>query len=340
MQFLSIDESTTLSDLSQVVGSRNVDTVLSANSLTRTPYVGADFSYKCNEIVRNASLPVSTNRKIALLNTLTSDSEVYEKACLMSEDEWQIFSALNTFNSALNIPSSVSIPSSSAVIGNNQSVASSVYRQTMSQLRQNGTIDPSIFSDYSSTVTGRSTTSFGSTPVGGDIFSEFRIPWGEVQLYSSLANETIDFPCYPEEFDTARSATYGTMPETLYQYEPWYVYESSGPREQTITFKFHRDMWTGDHRDGKANELIRFCEANCYPEYNGSAVNTSIVTLYIHGTAFIRGIMTGVGTHFEGPYGLDGMPLYCELTLTITEVASSPLSYSSVRNMNIVGGYD
>ena len=29
-----------------------------------------------------------------------------------------------------------------------------------------------------------------------------------------------------------------------------------------------------------------------------------------------------------------------ELTLTINEVASSPLSYSSIRNMNIVGGYD
>lgn len=339
MQFLSINERTTLSELSQSVGSRNVDIVLATNGLTRCPDMGKQFATKCRNI-ETTSAPVSSKQKMTLLNTLTSDSEVYEKACLMSDSEWKVFAATNTFNSALRIPDSVSMPSSANTIGNNQSVSSSVYQKTMQQLKTSGTIDSSIFSDYSVTTTAVSGTSLGSMDAANDVFSDFRIPWGEIQLYSSIPDESIDFPCYPEELEGSRIANYGTMADTLYQYEPWYVYESSGPREQSLTFKFHRDMWTGDHRDGKANELIRFCEANCYPEYSGSSVNTSIVTLYVHGTAFIRGIMTQVQTHWDGPLGQDGWYLNCELTITISEVAASPLNFASIRKMNVIGGYE
>lgn len=453
MQFLSITKSTTLSDLSKAVGTRNVDVVLSTNSLTRSPNIGKQFEDLCNgiakglpatstearkwvsgtaqtvaetlregwvsttkahrkgvlvidetasaaaetvkdgytriyqsgnqvmnwakqlsaeakeelfgsdtvpelnrnsvivedkdwsfsEAVKNDMLEnprdVSPKRKMTLLNTLTSDGEAYEKACLMSEDNWRVFSALNTFDGALKIPETVQMSPSASLIGSNTSVSKVIYERTMRDLQVNGEIDPVIFSDYSTRVQGKIDENFGTTGTTTNLFEAFNLPWGDIQLYSSLADETIDFPVYPEEIEYSRVANYTTMNETLFQYEPWQIYESSGPREQTFTFVFHRDMWSGDHRDGKANELVRFCEANCYPEYDGAAVNTATVTLYIKGTAHITGIITNVATKWSGPLGLDGWYLQCELSITITEVASSPLSFSTVRKMNVIGGY-
>ena len=277
---------------------------------------------------------------MGFLNTLTSDSEVYEKAALMDEGEWKVFAELNTFPDAIRIPSSVNIPSSAQTIGNDQSVSSSVYQKTMKQLKEYGYINPATFSDYAAGSLGAAHEGVGSATVQDDVFSAFHIPWGEVQIYSSISGETMDFPCYPEEVEYTRGATYDEMDGTLYQYEPWLTYKSSGPREQSITFMLHRDMWTGDHRDGKCNDLIRFCEANCYADYNGAAVNTALVTIYIHGTAFITGVMTQVSPHWQGPIGLDGWYLQCELTITINEVAAAPLSYSSIRKMNVIGGYN
>ena len=339
MQFLSIDKNTTLSDLSQAVGTRNVDTVLSTNSLTRSPNIGKQFEAKCDQIVALATNPVTSKRKMTLLNTLTSDGEAYEKACLMSEDEWQVFSSLNTFNGALKIPETIQMAPSASLIGSNQSVSKVIYERTMRDLQTTGEIDPVIFSDYSARAHGKVQDGLGATGSVTNLFEAFNLPWGDIQLYSSLADETVDFPVYPEEIEYSRVANYTQMNETLFQYEPWYMYESSGPREQTFTFHFHRDMWSGDHRDGKANDLIRFCEANCFPEYDGAAVNTATVTLYIKGTAHITGIITNVTPTWKGPIGLDGWYLECELSITIAEVASSPLSYSTVRKMNVIGGY-
>ena len=147
----------------------------------------------------------------------------------------------------------------------------------------------------------------------------------------------MDFPVYPEELSESTLANYTQMPELLYQYEPWQLYQSSGPRSITFTFHFHRDMWTGDHRDGKANQLIRFCEANCFPEYNGSAVNIPIATMYIKGQAFISGVVTEVTKEWSGPLGLDGFYLECTLGISITEIAPQPLNYSTVRRLPLIG---
>ena len=339
MQFLSIDKHTTLSDVSNAVGTRNVDTVLTTNGLTRSPNIGQQFEDKCKQIARTVVETITPKRKITLLNTLTSDSQAYEKACLMSENEWKVFSTLNTFQGTLKIPETINMSSSANVIGSNQPISTNIYNKTMKQLQTTGVIDAVLFSDYSSRL-GGSSINLGNVGIANDVWQAFRIPWGEVKLYSSLADDSIDFPVYPEEMEYSRGANYTEMTETLFQYEPWYIYESSGPREQTITFKFHRDMWSGDHRDGKANDLIRFCEACCYPDYNGAAVNTSSVTLYIKGAPHITGIMKTVTPHWSGPIGLDGWYLVCELSIVIAEVASVPLSFSTVRKMNVIGGYN
>lgn len=334
MQFLKISESTTLSQLTSQVGSRNVDHVLSLNDISRSPYVGKALYTKTAQISAS-STSVSVERKIAILNTFTQDSDIFEAAALLSDSSWKVMSALGTFNDMLRIPESIQLPDSTDILGNSVAIGRTVYEKVMNSLKATNTVDPGIFTKYTSTQAAKILNSSSNQPK--EAMEWFKLPWGDITLHSSLDDTSIEFPVYPEELSDNRQASYTTMPDILFQYEPWQIYQSSGPRTNTYTFKFHRDMWTGDHRDGKANELIRFCEALCYPEYDGSAVNTSTATLYIAGSPLISGIVTDVTPHWSGPIGLDGFYLVCELSITITEVSKTALNYSVVKQKGLIG---
>lgn len=337
MQFIQVKNNTTLSELTKLVGSRNVENILHLNDVSRVPNIGKAFADKCAEKIAGAA-EVSSARKETLLSTLTGDSDVFETASLMSSSGWKLLDSANTLPGMMKVPDSVTIPDSTSVLGNGTPVGTDVYKKAITNLRQPPhTIDPTIFGGYSSVRTANIINRVSHTSNDGDPMQWFRIPWGEVTLYSSLRDETLEFPVYPTELSDGVRANYSTMPDLLYQYEPWNLYTGSGPRSQSYSFSFHRDMWTGDHRDGKANDLIRGCMANCYPEYKGSAVYTSTVTLYIAGKALISGILTDVTVNWEGPLGLDSWYLYCKLDLSITEVSKQPLSYDVVRRKPLIG---
>lgn len=333
MQFLLINEDLTLSQLSDRVGERNVEYILYANNLTRTPRIGKQFQAMVEESYGGSA--VDWQRKSTILNTFTDHSDIFEKAALLNENGWKTLSTYSTFPDALRIPESITISDGTDVLGDSDGVTSVIYRKAMSQLSTPPyTIDPGIFNEYS---TMRNSTIFDTGTETNNPIQGFNLPWGKVTLYSSLSDTSMDIPCYPEEMEDSRAANYTTMPDLLYQYEPWYLYESSGPRQVSYKFELHRDMWTGDHRDGKCNQLIRFCEANCFPRFSGSAVNIPSVTLYVNGDCLISGIMTEVSKKWSGPLGLDGFYLYCELTLSITEVSKIPLNYDTVMNKSLIG---
>lgn len=336
MQFLTINGSTTLPELSEKLGYNNVQSVLHLNNVPRVPNIGKKFLDQCAAIAQDTP-NVSTQRKISLLNNLTSDSDVFEAAATSSSSGWKLLSAVGTISGCLRVPDSIRIPDSTDVLGNSVAVAADIYQKTISSI-QNAPhyVDPSIFNTYSYQ---RPSNIISGARVGGSSGNPmqlFKIPWGEITLYSSISKESIDFPVYPKEVSNSAKASYTTMPDILYQYEPWQIYTSSGPRTQTYSFDFHRDMWTGDHRDGKANELIRACMANCYPEYRGSAVNTPRVTLYISGNAVISGILTDVDVSWDGPIGLDNWYLHCTLSITITEVSDHPIDYYYMKNKPLI----
>lgn len=337
MQFLSINSNTKLSELSELVGSRNTSTVLHINNLSRSPNIGREFQDICDQAIEDTS-DVSYQRKTALLNNFTTDSDIFETAALTTSSGWKLLSSMSTLPNMLKVPDDIILPDSTEVLGNGEPVKSAIYNKVMDSLSTPPHyVDPSIFNDFSTTA-GSSIIDFGqSTPRNSDPMQWFRVPWGEVSLYSSLDDTKIDFPVYPESVSDSAKANYTQMPDLLYQYEPWQVYNSSGPRSQSYTFDFHRDMWTGDHRDGKANELIRACMANCYPEYKGSAVYTSLVTLYIAGKALITGVMTDVNVEWDGPLGLDNFYLHCKLEIQITEVSQQALNYTVVKNKGLIG---
>lgn len=335
VKYLQITRDTTLNDINDIVGPRNTQYILAANNLSWTPYVGEEFYNLQQEVIENSS-DVSWQRKSSLLNNLSGSTDVFEIASLLSESGWKVLSNLDTLPDTLKIPETIDIPISEGIVGDENPVGRLIYNRAMSDLASPPhMIDPGIFNEYSTIKASQIINS--STNTLQNTFQYFNIPWGDVTLYSSLSGESIDLPVYPEELSDSRKANYNTMPEMIYQYEPWYVYNSSGPRSPIITFKMHRDMWSGDHTDGKANDLIRFCQANCYPEFNGSAVNVSQLTLYIVGQTYISGVLIDVTVKWSGPILSDGWYAYFELELSFIEIAEQALTYTSVRNMPLIG---
>lgn len=336
MQFLSINKKTTLLDLIKSVGTRNVDSVLALNSLPRTAKIGAALDNLYKNQGFDSEPNVEYQKKVSILNTLTDDSDIFESASMLSEYGWKILAAFGSLPNMIRIPETIKLPDSPNILGNGEPVSKVIYEKAISMLSDDKiykhTIDPSIFNEYSS---ARGSQIVDSHQMSNPI-QWFNLPWGKITLYSSLGGDSMDFPVFPDEFKNSNQANYDTMPDTIYQYEPWQVYKSSGPRTNTFTFNMHRDMWTGNHLDGKCNELIRFCQANCYPEFKGAAVQTSTVTLYIAGKPYISGILTSVDDSWDGPIGQDDWPLHCTLELNITEVSEDALSYTKVRERGLI----
>lgn len=366
MQYIRISRTTTLEQLTDMVGSRNVDVVLNYNSLDRVPNIGEAFYQKCQSVILKTN-PVDPQRRDVILKQLAKSAEVFEYAALLNEDGWKVLSELNTFPSMLFVPNKVELPNDANIVGNDGAIGVSIYSAVIAaNINPPHYINPSILNNYDSEK---------STQIVGNGFSEFyntsyvnntgmvgsrpnqveptptvfkpmlyrsswqvRIPYTDIALYSTLSNEYVYFPVYPEELSDAVKANYTTMPDVLYQYEPWQIYQSSGDRSNSYSFFWHRDIW-GDHtsESDETNKIIRFCEANCYPKYNGSAVNTSIVRLYFKGKILISGILTGVNVDWSGPLGHDDWYLCCKLTLSITEISETPLNYDVVKAKGLIG---
>lgn len=335
--FLLIPDNMTLKDLASYVGSSSVNSVLNVNGLNRQRDISGQFRSICDSIIRSSN-NVSWKRKQEILNIFSTDSDVFEYAAMQTEDGWKVLDKTMAFQDALAIPDNVEIVRYDDVLGNGTPVSSNVYNSVMKNLEVTGTVDASVFNDFSTIIptNTRSTTYTSRSNVNG-LFQAFKIPWGDVTFYSSISDDSVDIPAYPESVKDPRVASYTTMPDTLYQYEPWYTYSNSGPREVSVDFHLHRQMWTGDETDGQANHMIRFIQASTYPQYQGSSVNSDISTLYIKGSPFIRGIVTGVDVEWTGPIGSDGFYLEFNLTINFIEVSNKALNYDVMKSMPLIG---
>lgn len=343
MQFLKIGKDTTLSALGQLVGSRNVSSMLVQNQLSRSVNIGQQYYDNCKNIM-NTAPPVSWQDKQIILNKFVDDYNIFEEAALLGDSGWKVLKNLDAFPNAMRVPETIKLPDSSEILGGGGPVGRNTYNTAMSQLAdpsRNNQIDPGIFNDYSAmlpAVPGGGGSGGGSGGGGGDIAQWFHIPWGQVTLVDSISQESMDFPVYPEELSDKRSANYSTMPDILYQYEPWQVYDGSGPRAAVYSFDMHRQMWTGDESDEKAKDLIRFCQAFLYPKYLGSSVNTANATLYVSGSPLISGIINDVSIDWDGPISsVDNWYLHFKLSLSFIEVATQALDHDVVRGLPLIG---
>ena len=103
MQYLSINSDTTLADLSDRVGDRNVETFLTINGLTRSPNIGEQFTSMIENILQTGSI-VDWQRKSTILNKFSGDSDIFEEAALLDNNSWKVLDALETFPDRLKVP--------------------------------------------------------------------------------------------------------------------------------------------------------------------------------------------------------------------------------------------
>jgi hypothetical protein len=273
---------------------------------------------------------------------MTTDSDIFENAAIQGDNAWKVLAGSGSFENTLLVPDGLTLPSSDSVLGNGEQVSKTVYSSVMAQLANDPhQIDPAVFGSW---VTMPSVSASGSNSGQGTLqvgatTNPFNLPWGQITLYSSLSDTSMDIPAFPEEVPDEVQANYDQMPELLYQYEDWNLYKSTSSRVNTYSWsQLHRDMWSGNHLDGLANQLIRFVEANCYPNYAGSAVTTSTVTLYISGKPVITGIMTDYKVNWSGPLGQDGWYLAFDLAFTIKSISPTALNYTVVMNKGLIDG--
>lgn len=336
MNLLPISNTTTLKSLTNTVGISNLPTVLHVNQLNRSPQIGKEYERLINKTISTGVVP-TLYRKKQILDTLATDNDIFELASQQDDSGWKVLSNLNTIRGYINVPEGITLPTNAYMLGSGTSVSKRIYSNAVKELMNNdGYVSPTVFNEYDG-HRNYNITQDTATQTANNPFSSFQFPWGDVTLYTESDGQTIDFPCYPEEVSDGYKANYTQMPDLLYQYEPWFIYTSSGPRQNTYEFHFHRDMWTGDHRDGKANQLIRRCEACCYPMYSGSAVHANLVSLYVSGTELIHGLVTDVTPKWSGPIGLDGWYLECTLDITIVEVSKQALNYTTMNQKAIIG---
>jgi hypothetical protein len=76
MQYLEISKDMTLTDLSSIVGERNVDTVLNANGLTRSVNVGKQFYDRLKNDIHSSAVAVDDTQKLNILNQFVQDSDL------------------------------------------------------------------------------------------------------------------------------------------------------------------------------------------------------------------------------------------------------------------------
>ena len=332
--YLKIDESMKLKDLSDIVGSKNLPAVLNVNGLERCVNIGAKHLERCERIYESPSVPFK--RKEEILNSFSTDSDVFEHASVQDENGWKILSASMAFIDAIKIPSYIDISKSDMLLGNGIPVSNRAYRNAMDRIRSDGSAS-SMLDEYSSAKKVELSSNMSSRSADSGLFHHFKVPWGEITFYSSLSGESVDIPVYPHDIKDSRSATYESI-DVLYEYEPIVSYSSSNHSPVSFTFSdIHRQMWSGDELDGEANRMIRFIQASLYPRYRGSNVNSDTVTLYISGKPYITGILTNCEISWKGPIGRDMMQLAFDMTIEIQEVSPMALNYDSVRRLPMIG---
>lgn len=136
-------KSMTLSSLADRVGERNVDEMLNVNSLNRTVNIGKQFHDRSNQDISD----VDAQTKINILNTLVGNSDIYEKAALGGEKDWNSLAKYGCFSDALKVPESIKLPNATDVLGNDEPISKSVYEKCVYSLSEFGEIDPSIFAE-------------------------------------------------------------------------------------------------------------------------------------------------------------------------------------------------
>ena len=136
----------------------------------------------------------------------------------------------------------------------------------------------------------------------------------------------IAFPCFPETFNDSRQANY-TPQNPIGRSEPFQIYQNSGPRVVSVSFRMHREMCHSTSID----EIVAFVFACTYPLGQGDNHITPRVTLTIGNNCKITGIIDSTVSADWGETILqDNKYSTVTLSFSVTECTGNPKTASQI----------
>lgn len=133
------------------------------------------------------------------------------------------------------------------------------------------------------------------------------------------------FPCYPESYSDSHSANVGTQ-TPLGRSEPFQMYQSSGPRTVSVSFRMDREM----ARIEEIGQIVGITQAACYPTSQGTIIPRC--TLVIGNNCSITGIIKSVTTNWSDTIIAD-MFMVCTLDFSIEECTGNPKTAGVVAGL-------
>ena len=134
------------------------------------------------------------------------------------------------------------------------------------------------------------------------------------------------FPCFPESYSDTRTASF--TPQTpLGRSEPFQIYQNSGPRQVSVSFRMHREMT----QSTAIGDCVAVVQSATYPTGGDQIVPKA--TLQIGKNCLITGIIDNVSTNWSDTINTYGQYNIVELSFTVTECTGNPKTSGTVAGM-------
>ena len=143
---------------------------------------------------------------------------------------------------------------------------------------------------------------------------------------------TYYFPGYPESFSDTRQSNF-TSQNPLGRSEPFQIYQNSGPRTVSVTFKMHREMLDDSRTagmsnppgEGKIDLLVTALQASTYPLGYMSHIPPK-VRLVIGNSCDITGVISGTVSTDWSDTIIDGRYQMVSVSFSVTEATGNPIT--------------
>lgn len=137
---------------------------------------------------------------------------------------------------------------------------------------------------------------------------------------------TAVFPGYPESYSDSHQASVSQQ-TPLGRSEPFQIYQNSGPRTVSVSFRMDREMT----RTTEIGDIVGIVQSACYPVQ----MNATIIprcTLVIGNNCSVTGIITSVNTNWSETI-IEDRYMVVTLDFSIQECTGTPKLAGTVRGL-------
>ena len=150
--------------------------------------------------------------------------------------------------------------------------------------------------------------------------------WSQKKCFLDIIGRCrVWFPCFPQSYSDTRVANY-TSQNPLGRSEPFQIYENSGPRTVSVSFRMHREMLCVTPVD----DVVKAVQSATYPVGDDGSI-TPRVRLVLGNSCDITGIIAGsVEATWSETINKDVEYNVVDLSFTVTECTGNPKTMGSI----------